>query len=412
MCHGKQRAQLELSIHAKAQITCTSCHGGNPAALEVEDAHGAQLKKLSTPREALESCGGCHADVQRMRLYGLRTDQLSLYWTSAHGERLAKEPDAKVATCTSCHGVHDVLAAHDTRSPVHPFRQVETCGRCHSDAQRMAPYGLDATVVEKYRASVHGRALLDESHPSAPACATCHGAHGAAPPRVSDIEQVCGQCHSVVQGHYDRSPHAAAARHGKSVQCDSCHGSHEVSPPSPSMFLGDDDRHCGACHADEQDPARKIARELHDGVTGLDAEIRATEEELRHAGARGLFLGAEKGYLDDARGLLVRARASTHQASSAAQADILNRGQAMVLQTRESLATKGRIFRDRKIFTGVFGALALIFAFVLWMYGRAIGGVWKERRAPAAPKDSRADAAPKNSRADAAPADEGRRGST
>lgn len=382
VCHGKQRAQLELSIHAKAQITCTSCHGGNPAALEVEEAHGAQLKKLSTPREALESCGGCHADVQRMRLYGLRTDQLSLYGTSAHGERLAKDSDAKVATCASCHGVHDVLAARDTRSPVHPFRQADTCGRCHSDAQRMAPYGLDAGIVDKYRASVHGRALLAEAHPSAPACTTCHGSHGAAPPRVSDIGQVCGQCHSVVQGHYDQSPHAAAALHGKFVQCDSCHGTHEVSAPSPAMFVGDDDRHCGSCHADAQDPARKIARELFDGVTGLDAQIKATEEELRHAAVRGLFLGAEKGYLDDARGLLVRARASTHQASSAAQADILNRGQAMVLQTRESLATKGRIFRDRKIFTGIFGALALIFAIVLWMYGRAIGGKWKEGRAP------------------------------
>ena len=50
----------------------------------------------------------------------------------------------------------------------------------------------------------------------------------------------------------------------------------------------------------------------------------------------------------------------------------------MVLQTRESLATKGRIFRDRKIFTSIFAALSVVFAIVLLMYGRAIGGTWKK----------------------------------
>ena len=378
VCHGKEAHELAGSIHTKADLRCTSCHGGDPTAIEVAAAHGTQLKKLGTAREAVESCGGCHADVQRMRLYGLRTDQLSLYWTSKHGERLAKEDDANVATCVSCHGVHGVLKASDTRSPVHPFNQADTCGRCHGDAAKMAKYGLDPKIVDEYKSSLHGRALLQDAHQAAPACATCHGSHGAAPPRVGDIEQVCGQCHSVVQAHYDESPHAAASRNGKSVQCVSCHGSHTIAPPSPAMFLGDEDRHCGSCHADEKDPARGIARELNEGVTGLGRVIDEQEQELRKAAVRGLFLGAEKGYLDDARGLLVRARASTHRASAVAQTDLLNRGQAMVLQTRESLATKGRIFHDRKIFTSIFAALSVVFAIVLLMYGRAIGGTWKK----------------------------------
>lgn len=383
VCHGKEARELASSIHANADVRCTSCHGGDPASMEVATAHGKELKKLGTPREALESCGGCHSDVQRMRLYGQRTDQLSLYWTSRHGELMAKDADPNVAICTSCHGVHGVLAARDTRSPVHPFNQGETCGRCHADEKLMAKYGLDAHVVEQYRSSVHGRVLIEESHPAAPSCATCHGSHGAAPPRVDDIAQVCGQCHSVVQGHYDASPHAAATSKGKSVQCASCHASHAVVSPSAEMFLGDAEHHCGSCHADEQDPARAIGRELHAGVTGLARAIQETEQELRTAGGRGLFLGAEKGYLDDAKGLLVRARALTHASSTAAQTDMLNRGQAAVLQTRENLATKARIFRDRKIFTAIFGGLTLVFAIVLWMYGRTIGGGWKRVRAGA-----------------------------
>ncbi len=382
VCHGKQAHELAGSVHAKASLTCTSCHGGDATAMEVESAHGKDLKRPHTPREVLESCGGCHADVQRMRAYGLRTDQLSLYWTSQHGEKLAKDGDPNVATCISCHGTHGVLKVTDTRSPVHPFNQVDTCGRCHADEKLMAKYGLKADVVEQYRHSIHGKALLEDAHPAAPSCAVCHGSHGARPPRVSDIEQVCGQCHSVVQGHYDESPHAKAAAQGKaSVQCNSCHGSHTIPPPSPEMFLGDAEGHCGSCHGDAKDPALAMAQGLHDGIVGLGDQIRAAEVDLREAAGRGLFLGPEKGYLDDARGLLVRARASTHRLSTPAQTDILNRGEAMVLQTREGLNTKARIFRDRKIFTGVFAGLTLVFVVVLLMYARAIRGQWKSASA-------------------------------
>ena len=378
VCHGKEAHELATSIHARAVLTCTSCHGGDPTAMEVASAHGKELKKPKAPREVLESCGSCHSDVQRMRAYGLRTDQLSLYWTSKHGERLAKDGDPNVAICTSCHGTHGVLKVSDTRSPVHPFNQVATCGRCHADEKLMAKYGLEADLVEQYRHSIHGKALLEDAHPAAPSCAVCHGSHGARPPRVSDIEQVCGQCHSVVQAHYDESPHAKAAQAGRAaVQCNSCHGSHTIPPPSPEMFVGDAEGHCGSCHGEEKDPARAMAQGLHDGIVKLGDEIRTAEADLRDAAGRGLFLGPEKGFLDDARGLLVRARASTHRLNTSAQTDILNRGQAMVLQTREGLDTKARTFRDRKIFTAVFAGITLVFVVVLLMYGRAIRGSWK-----------------------------------
>ena len=378
VCHGKEAHDLSRSIHAKAAISCTSCHGGDPAALEVEAAHGKQLKRYKTPREVLESCGSCHSDVQRMRLYGLRTDQLSLYWTSKHGEKLALDGDPNVATCISCHGTHDVLKVSDTRSPVHPFNQVVTCGRCHADEKLMSQYKLKSDVVEQYRHSIHGRALLEEEHSGAPACATCHGSHGANPPRTRDIEQVCGQCHSVVQAHYDESPHAKAAAAGRSsVQCNSCHGSHTIRQPSPEMLVGDEEGHCGSCHLDEKDAARAIGAQLREGILNLGSLIDSAEQDLHSAAGRGLFLGPEKAYLEDARGLLVRARASTHRLSPPAQVDLLDRGQAMVQKTREEFAREGRILRDRKIYTGIFCALTAVFGLVLLMYGRTIRGEWK-----------------------------------
>jgi hypothetical protein len=374
VCHGKEGHDLARSIHSKAGITCTSCHGGDGGSLEVGQAHGKDLARLAKPREMLESCGGCHSDVQRMRLYGLRTDQLSLYWTSRHGERLTQESDANVATCVSCHGSHLVLGATDPRSPVHRFNQVVTCGRCHSDEGLMGRYGLNSDTVDLYRKSVHGHALLDEGHVAAPACADCHGSHGAAPPRMKEIGQVCGHCHSVVQGYFEDSPHFLALAKGAPVACVACHGNHLVSKPSADLFVGEEKGHCGSCHAEEKDPASATAAQLHAGVVELDRTIRSAEEDVRIAGTKGLFLGPEKGYLDDARGLLVRARALTHRLSAPALADILNRGRAMVQQTRESLETKGRVFRDRRIFTTIFFGVSVAFGIVLVMYGRLIRG--------------------------------------
>lgn len=367
VCHGKENRLHQTSIHARGGVSCVGCHGGNADALEVEAAHGKDLVALRGPRAVVESCGKCHADVERMRAFGLRTDQLSLYWTSRHGARLQKAGDSNVATCTSCHGVHDVLSVSNPLAPVSPPRQVETCGRCHADAKLMAGYQVSADVVEQYRGSVHGQALLEQKSAAAPACSDCHGSHGATPPRMSDVSQVCGHCHSTVQGFYAESAHA---RHGQAkVQCVSCHSSHAVKPPSPAMFLGDEVGHCGSCHLDEKDPARGVGAKLHEDVQKLAATIEATDRAVREAGGRGLFLGAERGYMDQARGLLVRARAMTHTLSPEALEDILNRGQGMVGQTTDGLATKNRIFRDRKIYTGIFLGISLAFAVVLWMYG-------------------------------------------
>ena len=53
---------------------------------------------------------------------------------------------------------------------------------------------------------------------------------------------------------------------------------------------------------------------------------------------------------------------------------MLNRGQGMVNKTLEDLATKNRIFRDRKIFTAIFFAVSLAFAIALAMHARELAG--------------------------------------
>ncbi|MCB9914664.1 MAG: cytochrome c3 family protein [Planctomycetes bacterium] len=374
VCHGEAGLQLAKSTHARSGVTCTTCHGGVAEAMDKEQAHGDALRPLSDPLQAVEFCGGCHSDIERMRGFGLRTDQLDLYWSSVHGKRLSETDDAEVATCVDCHGSHGIFRASDPRSPIHKLNQVETCGGCHGDEERMGRYGLRADAPELFRGSVHGRALLEEGRLSSPACTDCHGSHGATPPRVEQVGDVCGQCHTTVQEQFERSPHRAAALAGSMEECVGCHGNHAISEPSANMLLVDRGGTCGLCHSDPNDPGRAVATEMHGVMARLDQEILETEESLRDAASKGLFLEREHGYLDEARGLRVRASSLTHAASQGVLSDLEQRCRAMIAQTREGIAGKRRALRDRKIFTGIFFFVVLLFVGVTLVYRREVYG--------------------------------------
>ncbi len=374
-CHGEERTAFERDVHAAIGLDCTSCHGGRGGTLDPDQAHGDDLRPLGDSLAVVESCGACHSDPQRVLGSGLRTDQLSLYWTSAHGRLLAEQPDAAVATCTGCHGAHGVVRTSDPRSPAHPFRQPETCGRCHADAELSGQHGMSASVVEEYLDSVHGRALIEQGHLAAPSCADCHGAHGAQPRGAVRIEMVCGNCHSVVQEFFEESAHFSAD--GSSpVQCASCHGEHAVGQPSAAMFLGGEAGHCGSCHQDAAGTA--AGQSLHEQLVEFEERIGATTARIDSAAGRGLFMESRRGYVEEARALLVRARAMTHAAQPGFLVDALSRGDAMLERTTEELDLEQRASRDIRIFTSLFFGVTLTFAIVLLMYARALRGSWKE----------------------------------
>lgn len=377
VCHGELAQELARSVHGPASIGCTTCHGGEPGTVDMTEAHGLLLDPLTDPRDSVEACGQCHADPARMKASGLRTDALSLYRTSHHGVGLA-QGGTDVATCVSCHGAHEVLSASDPRASTHRANQAETCGLCHADPERMAPHELSPDVVAEYAASVHGRAIAGEGRLSAPACADCHGAHGAAPPTVEQVGQVCGECHTQARRWFEQGPHGAAARAGKLEECLSCHGHHTVVSPSPEMLLGDAAGHCGSCHQDAS--ALDAAAAIHADLSRLDERIAETERTLARAGAEGLFLESERGYLDEARSLRRRAGPLTHSLSSELLDDLMNRGDAMIAQTLESLEVKHRALRDRRIFTAVYFVVIAALVLVLLLYRREMyGGLWGAR---------------------------------
>jgi len=276
-CHAAQREQFARSVHAA--LACTECHGGDkayelpPADVQRYTAaeaatrppfdHGTSFRGKPARAAVPLACGECHADVERMNPFGLRTDQLARYWTSGHGKTLKTKGDDRVAVCTDCHGVHEIQPGHKLGSRTHPFSVPGTCAACHTDAALMAEYGLPVEVVDEYRQSVHGRLLLEQQDTGAPTCATCHGNHSAMPPGFASVGAVCGQCHDHVNKYFATSVHFEQEGHRGCVQC---HG-------------GGEGRHFHLIERITKPPGVLIARYAH----LLSAEAEPTAEQITSA---------------------------------------------------------------------------------------------------------------------------------
>jgi predicted CXXCH cytochrome family protein len=243
VCHPDVRVQSERSIHVAEDVACVSCHGGDPGASSVAAAHRGRFRGKIRRREVPALCASCHSDADKMSPYNLSTDQYALYQTSHHGRALARG-DEKAAVCTDCHGVHEILGSDDARSSAFVANIPETCARCHSDGALMSAYGLSGDPYADFVAGRHGEALLERQNASAPGCARCHGAHGATPPGVGDINKVCGQCHSTARAYFLESPHRLAMEEAGLPECASCHDHHRISKANVATL----DTTCLECH--------------------------------------------------------------------------------------------------------------------------------------------------------------------
>jgi predicted CXXCH cytochrome family protein len=319
-CHSALEGELHVTqeqfaqdIHAQKGLTCASCHGGDPSKTDDSAMSKAAGFKGKIERAAVPKlCGSCHSNPGFMRQYNpsLRTDQLGQYQTSVHGKRLAAG-DPKVAACTDCHGVHDLRPASDTRSKVHPLNIATTCSRCHADAQYMAAYKIPTNQFAAYRTSVHHQALAERGDLSAPTCTTCHGNHGATPPGVGSVANVCSTCHVFQAQLFDASPHKAAFATADLPGCVTCHSNHGISKPSDAMLGTGAKSVCTSCHT-QGDAGYKVAGQMQQQVSGLEASIARSDHILGQAESSGMEVSQPRLELDQARDSLTKARVSVH----------------------------------------------------------------------------------------------------
>src|SRR5512142_1928426 len=256
-CHSAMDGNLKITaeqyatdIHAQKGLTCANCHGGDATLADMDAMSKAKGFKGHIDRKNVpQLCATCHADGSYMRGFNpsLRTDQLAQYKTSVHGKKLATG-DTHVAVCVDCHGVHGIRPASDAQSSVHPLNVATTCKRCHADHDTMKPYGIPTDQYAGYSSSVHYAAMTDRGDLSAPTCTTCHGNHGAAPPGVASVVNVCSTCHVFQAQLFDTSPHKTAFAAAGLPGCVTCHSNHRISHPSDAMVGTEPQAVCTSCH--------------------------------------------------------------------------------------------------------------------------------------------------------------------
>ncbi len=382
VCHGAERVVYETSIHRSTDLGCVGCHGGDASAVDSKDAAHSTAKgyrgKIAR-RDIAASCGECHADVKKMRPFGLRTDALAAYRTSHHGKAVLENGTDDAATCTDCHGAHDVRRVKDPLSP--SFRQnvPATCGRCHDDAALMKRHGIESHAVPDFAKSVHGVSLANGMQ-GVPSCADCHDAHAATPPGANEVADVCGNCHRETRDRFLESPHAAASRRGAMRQCVTCHGNHAVSHPDFSLFDAASEAggevhggtRCLECHdaskPDDKGAAAAIA--FGKGLREADATVKKVTARVDAIESAGFHVDDEREALLRARRELVRTVPLAHTVDAKRVDGALRLVHSLAGEALAGCEEKVRLERDRRIFGSVAGFVLLGVAGVLGLRRR------------------------------------------
>jgi len=130
--HGQQLAQGNPDV-----ATCVDCHSptGNPhSVIRVLEYNAPAYKK-----NIAQTCAKCHGNEELMANYGIVEKVYESYMRSFHGKAIQlgtyEITQLDKATCTNCHGYHDIKRTSDPSSPVSGVQNLaKTCEQCHPGA--------------------------------------------------------------------------------------------------------------------------------------------------------------------------------------------------------------------------------------------------------------------------------------
>lgn len=220
------------SVHSK--LNCVDCHA------DIKEApHDSKV--------APAQCASCHEKA---------TTQFA---TSIHGMS-HKMGSSDAASCTNCHGTHDIVPVKQIDSPVFKLNLTKTCGKCHDDPKLAKEYRMgQKDAAAHYNDSIHGQALMLKGLIVAPSCNDCHGVHDIkrsvdkdSHTNHANIAKSCGNCHVGIEDTYNASVHGQLLAKGdkKGPVCSDCHSAHDIEKPKTAHFKEQSDQSCGKCHED------------------------------------------------------------------------------------------------------------------------------------------------------------------
>lgn len=260
-CHDAARDHFAASAHGRALAAkeqnapdCLSCHRD-----PVVPAKGVQAT-LQQKLAQTKQCESCHVGKQNVAQQALRGAKfVTSFEKSVHGAALQKG-EAKAANCVDCHGAHDMNRAMAANARLNKLRVAETCAQCHEKTAHQFNESVHAAALRKGNVDsasctdCHGEhEILARKDPNSPV----HASNVA--------QQVCADCHASLKltkkygiaSHtfetFADSYHGLAVRGGavEVVNCASCHSSHAIkSQRDPSSTIHKDNlvKTCGQCH--------------------------------------------------------------------------------------------------------------------------------------------------------------------
>ncbi len=259
-CHGKEDLSMTLpsgekiSLYVSQDVISHSVH--SPLGIECEACH-TDISTYPHPelpyQTARELSRGYYQTCEKCHYANYEKTLDSMHANSAEAGNL----DAPI--CTDCHGAHDV------RPPAEPRALIsQTCNQCHAE------------VVDAYRQSIHGKALIEQDNPDVPVCTDCHSVHNIQDPRTVQFRvqspELCAGCHAnqALMSKYGLSADVYSiyktSWHGVDVSvykarwptiwhdsavCTDCHGIHDIhttSDPASKVNPGNLLKTCQQCH--------------------------------------------------------------------------------------------------------------------------------------------------------------------
>lgn len=261
ICHSSIAKEHRESIHGISlsegvdeAAMCWNCHGSHDI-LKVKDPNS----KVQ-PKNLANTCGTCHDNPKLVEKFsfGVKSPGL-LYSQSVHGVLVSKGR-LDVATCTMCHGIHDIKNRIQPGSKISSFNVPETCGQCHSE------------IARDFEKSIHWIRAKKGVRES-PVCNDCHNEHSIHAVNTVDKkletkklqQKTCMVCHQDpriaerfgISGsqakQYEDSYHGMAMLRGDkdAAMCVDCHSVHKILPknhPESTVNAANVTNTCKKCH--------------------------------------------------------------------------------------------------------------------------------------------------------------------
>jgi predicted CXXCH cytochrome family protein len=189
----------------------------------------------------------------------------------------------------------------------------------------MKDYKIPTDQFVKYKASVHAQALYEKQDLSAPTCNDCHGNHGAAPPGIASVANVCGQCHARQSELFQASPHKSKFDQMQVGECIRCHSNHGIAKPNDDMLGTGEKSVCITCHK-QGDKGYEAAGTMRARIDDVTVSIAKATEILNRAERAGMEVSRPKFELRDAIDSLTHARVLIHTSSPAEVEKVIGPG--------------------------------------------------------------------------------------